>query len=839
MARSLSQKALYLLLATMIKNFLLISVRNILRNKGAAYLNILGLTLGMAACIFLFNYIQSHLFYDRLPQAQSVFRVETTTSTRGEITVRDAFTAPVVGPRLANNHVEIASYARLLPFSEYGSAFFKYQKHDSLALSVFVEKAYYADRSILDVLSLTLLQGNRDSALAAPNTLLLSATLAKRIFPQQMENNSSIVGQEFVSAAAGFFEQTYVIGGVFDDRPEKTHLKFDLLVSLSSPATGMDNPGMQQSEVIYTYILVSPDFDVSSIEKAATSPGSSAEMETYEKGIFLRPIEDIHLSTEISNEPEDGISPTLLVFLAVIAVIIVVLACTNYVNNAIINSIERAKEIGVRKLLGITPTQLTLTFVGEALLTNTLAGLLSIFFFLFGTKLIVMYTNISYPPVGYSNMAVFVLFLILLILVSTLLSSAYPAFHLSSLNPIDSLRGKTSVINSGNLSKGSSIIRSLLIFQLTSSIIFLSAVYIVYLQLDYIERSGGTSREIKMSGVFPGLPGANAEFTNQVDRFILHNRGEGIRGIHISNLYQGKIKTMQAISGLAPVEKQEDGIYVKLFPGLKDTTFNLYVIDHQYWKDSSSVFLAGRNFRNMGDDFNSLVVNESAAKALGFGDPEMAVGQTIDSRGGYHMVVGVVKNQQTDAPPSIYVTGFRHRTYMDFVLFYHPNQSENISTFLQEIRFQIGAYFPNFFFLSRGFENRLALEEGMLKMFFFFAIIAIVIANMGMFGLASYVTQKRTKEIGIRKILGAPTHNIMLLLLYDFLKLILIAYLISNPIVWFSAKAWLDDYPFRIGLDPTLILFPVLFILFISTLVIAEKCWQTAIKSPLDSLDAN
>jgi putative ABC transport system permease protein len=127
----------------------------------------------------------------------------------------------------------------------------------------------------------------------------------------------------------------------------------------------------------------------------------------------------------------------------------------------------------------------------------------------------------------------------------------------------------------------------------------------------------------------------------------------------------------------------------------------------------------------------------------------------------------------------------------------------------------------------------------MLKMFFFFAIIAIIIANMGMFGLASYVTQKRTKEIGIRKILGAPTHNIMLLLLYDFLKLILIAYLISNPIVWFSAKAWLDDYPFRIGLDPTLILFPVLFILFVSTLVIAEKCWQTAIKSPLDSLDAN
>ncbi|MEQ8808892.1 MAG: ABC transporter permease, partial [Imperialibacter sp.] len=147
----------------MIKNFLLISVRNILRNKGAAYLNILGLTLGMAACIFLFNYIQSHLFYDRLPQAQSVFRVETTTSTRGEITVRDAFTAPVVGPRLANNHGEIAGYARLLPFSEYGSAFFKYQKHDSLALSVFVEKAHYADRSILDVLSLTLLQGNWDS----------------------------------------------------------------------------------------------------------------------------------------------------------------------------------------------------------------------------------------------------------------------------------------------------------------------------------------------------------------------------------------------------------------------------------------------------------------------------------------------------------------------------------------------------------------------------------------------------------------------------------------------------------------------------------------------------
>ncbi len=828
----------------MLKNFLLVSLRNIVHNKGAAYLNILGMTLGMAACLFLFNYIQFHFTFDQSAKDHGIYRLETTSYTFNEPTLHNAYTESRAGMAALEHITEIKSITRLRPISEYNNTLFKNQKNDTLYYYFQIEKAYYADNNLLDFFDIQLTDGNRTSALRAPNSMLISASMANMIFPNEVMNGKSVLGRTFTSKASGILDDSFVITGVFADRPLKSHLKLDALLAWSSPTNGQSEQGGRQPENTYTYLTIPAGNDLHKIEKKATSIlypkvkiDNDAVVEPEDKRVSVRPIKDIHLARDVSNEPENGVSASLLIFLTAIGIIIIVLACTNYINNAIINSIERAKEVGIRKLLGITPWQLGMTLIGEALFANALAIVFAVLFFLFGRRMMEVYTDFSNPTIDASNITVYLIFILLMLLFSTLFSSIYPAIYLSSLNPISALRGKSSVLQSGYFTTGSNVIRLLLIFQLSTSIVFLSAVYIVYRQLQYLEQQGRQPMDLSLTGVFPGEAGANDYYVQDITRFLEGPGRKDLLNVKITNLYQNRIKVKQEISSLQPIKVDKDGRKVILSDDTVRHRYKFQVIDHQYWRDSSEVFLAGNNFRQFtGLDFNSLIVNESALAAMQIQSPDSAIGQMVDSKGGYLVITGVVKNQFSNAPPSVYATGYRYLTYFDINLHYPGTAGTSLHDFIKRTEFLWGTYFKQFTFLDNAYDDQKVVERNILKIFLFFSALAITIASMGMFGLASYVTQKRSKEIGIRKVLGASTQSILRQLLSDFLRLVLIGCFFAVPIIWLGAQEWLNTYPRKMPLEPSLVLFPILCILFISALVIGEKCWRTAIKSPLETL---
>jgi len=810
-------------LPAMLKSFLLISIRNILNNKGSAYLNIFGLAVGMAACLFLFNYIRYELTYDSFPGSGDLFRVETHSTAGDNPNLKNALTTPTVGDRLKQGSKEIVLSTRLMPYSENRDAFFELAGSDSVRSVVFIENVYYSESSFFDLFSVPLLAGEYKTALSEPNTIVLSESVAQRIFSREYASGATVIGRHLV---AGPTKESIRVTGVMQDRPDNTHLKIGALLSLASPEAGMSNPGVLKEENTYTYVAMPSDRAEGSLigESALTTQQGDGRQ------FFLRPLGDIHLSSGISNETEKGADIQLLVFLGLIGLIILALACTNYVNNAIISSIDRAKEIGIRKLLGSKPSALGLTFVGEAFLLNLFAGLLAFSGFLIGLRMILVYSEIAYPSLGNSDSASQVVFSVVLLVVTTLCSAIYPAIYLSSLKPTDALKGKVSVLNSSQSGQGNQVIRLLLVLQLATSIGFVSAVYMVYEQLSHLKEYDKEPIELEVKGVFPGLSGANSILTRKVNTLI----DEALRfsyftDIQLSNLHNGRIKTQQAVASIGENEEVADSLKRR---------FMLHVIDHKYWKDSTAIFLAGKNFDPaFGEDYNSVIINETAMRELGFAQPDSTVGLELESKEGKLKLTGIVKNRTAEENAGLYVTGYRYPTFVTMSLNVPGRTGEAINNHLKKIEHMLSQELDGFYFLSRGFDNQTTVEQNMLKLFFFFSLLAILIANMGMFGLASFITQKRAREIGIRKILGASTWIILLTLLFDLLKLVVAGVLLAAPIVFYFGRKWLEGYPYRISLEPRIILLPVLAVLLIVASVTGKKCWDTASKSPLGDLD--
>jgi len=800
----------------MLRNFLVISLRNILKNKGGTYLNFIGLTFGMAACLYIFQYAYFEMSYDRFSDGRKVFRVETHTYST-DVPRRSAFTASAVGTFTLTDSSDIQVFTRLMPFSEESSALFRLETPGKVR-RIYIETVYYAEHSIFEVFPIQLVQGNDQDALRAPNSILLSVSTAREIFKEDWDLGTTIVGREIKSAGTGILTDTYIIGGVFEDRPSNTHLKFDALVGLSSSHAELAGADGN------TYTYVRTTSTTSSLDILPYPDENSSEV------LYFRPVDQAHQAKEVSNQPEPGINNTLIVFLGAIGLVILLLACTNYINNAIVNSIYRAKEIGVRKVLGAKPFSLIITFVGEAFLINTFAGVLSFFLFKFGSRITELWTKIEYPFNDEVSLPTQFIFLLILLLLSTVLSSLYPALYMSSLNPIASLRSKINVMDSSQMGGASKIVKSLLVFQLSASIVFLSALYVVYKQLKYMKTHDTDPFEMEISGIFPGTNFAGNTFTNEATTFLSELRiGNLIADIQFSNLRDGTITTAQVVDLLHPKDPRFD---------LLTNSFHLYVIDHSFWDSSPDSFLSGRNFsKEFGRDHSNIILNQSAQKILGYQRPDSLIGRSLTTKGGVRNVIGVVQNKTPKDVPTVYVTGFRYLTYVDLEMDYPGRAGEGVDLFISKMEHLISSRLPFFYLFDRGYVHQRKVENTMLGLFMFFSLLAIIISSIGMFGLSFFVTQKRNKEIGIRKILGAHTGSILWLLLYDFLKLVMYSSVFAIPLVLYGSQVWLENYRYRITIDPSIIILPILIILTICLIVIADKCWKTASLSPLSSLE--
>lgn len=794
----------------MLKNFLLISLRNILKNKGSSYINIVSLTFGIAICLFILHYINYELNYDSEPSENSVYRIETYVYENQEISSIEARTTSSSALYLAEKFDEIENYARLISFSEEGTGLFRKPKGDSTYSSVYIEKVFYAEASIVNLFDLSLTIGDSSNCLTKPNSILLSDETAKQVFQKELDSGESIIGKTLKSPGLGNVVVEYIVTGIFKDRPNNTHIKFDALVAKSMAETKASDNMNTYSYLSFSNASLIPEM----LTNGVPYPSSDHKL-------MLRPINEIHLASGISGNPEAGANKRLLIFSSIIALIILLLASTNHTNNTIFNSVDRAKEIGVRKLLGIKPKQLFMTLMGETFLVNGISMLLSLVIFRIGIQLVQVYSDFPIPSLSQADTSVYVGAILLLLFLSTLLSGTYPAFYLTSLSPIASLKSKYELMSSRQFNSAGRVIKYLLIFQLGISVCFLSGLYIVYSQLEYLKEVDQSPLTVQISGIFPGASGVGGKFTERAYYELNeYQKTNALESYAVSNLYKGEVKTIQYL--------QFDSI---------NNPIKLSVMGHQSVKKFAPKFLAGRNFyATFGHDEGNAIITKATMHAAGYQHPDSILDQTLISKGSRWRVIGVIDKLSKLEEPEILVTGFRYRTYVDVVLNYPGGKGETLNQFLDKNQYYISKALPFFSLFKRNYQRRDASEKYVMNLFLFLSIMTLIIANMGMLGLASFVTQRRQKEIGIRKVLGAESLHILYVLILDFLKLIVIASLIAIPLVLFASQKWLENYAYRVNMDPIMIILPLLTVLLIALVVVSEKCFKLAVTSPLSSL---
>ncbi|MFY0591171.1 ABC transporter permease [Roseivirga sp.] len=813
----------------MLKSYLLISLRNIRGNKGSSVLNILCLTLGMATCLFIFNYVRFEYSYDSFHEkAKQIHRIETDTYFRQEIVKTNAFTKFGAAADLKNTFSEIDNTARLIPFSENSSAFLLSRDIDSTKRTTFVDKAYYSESSFFDIFSLEWLEKDEDESLLNENGLVVSTTTAERLFPKLIQNGKSILGQKVNIRISSQNEETWTIQGVFEPLPKNSHLTFGALFSLSGKDFLLNSNSQENT---YTYALVNDDYDRQLFKERLVDRDSLSELSYKQLDyLSLRPLREIHTSTNVSNDPGQSAKPTFILFLIVMGSIILILAATNYINSSIINSIERSKEVGIRKLLGVRPIQLIFNILVESGFINLISGLLALGVFLFGVRSVDVFTTIDYPNVLNANVMVASgLSLVVIIIIAAILSGYFPARLLINLKPIEAMRGKNQVVNSKQSSKGSGIMRILLVFQITVSIIFVSGLFIVQKQLNYVKDKENKSFRMNLTAKFPGLTGANDDYARQIQGFISALiKDDKIESADISNLYNGQIKMRQAIKPLYQVGGDTTALVAK---------FDLFVIDYQYFDGLKEQFLAGTNFnRRFGYDYNSVIINESALEAMRFASPDSALSKFIRPYNGPLKIKGIIKNDSTNDIPKVYVTGLRYPTYFDITILARGNSAEKLNTAVTTAQNNLNRQLSGIYFLTRKYDQQLTMEKNLVKIFFAFTLMAVFIASLGIFGLSSFTALKRAKEISIRKILGANIQQILYLLVHDFLRLMFIGSAIAIPMVFYAAREWLENYAFRINLHLGITLLPILIMCLLSISIIVRQSWSTSIQSPLQSL---
>ncbi|MFY0689270.1 MAG: hypothetical protein JXQ90_19020 [Cyclobacteriaceae bacterium] len=765
-------------------DLLLTSYRAIIKNPRGSITNITALSIGIASALFVTNLLLYEMSYDH--HMDDVFRVEKRADDNpGSL---DAYTSSQIGPNLVEQITSIQAFARLIPFSEYKSATLRYLS-DSSNHPAYFKRAYYADPEVIDFFNLELLVG-RSEDFGASGSLMISQKAALELFGPDWKTKS--LGTEF-RQGRGSIQHPYHLIGIFADRKDNTHMDFDALIAMATPGSG---GGIMSG---YTYVS-GVDID------------SAVPLDT----LYLRPASATHTAQGVSNEAEPVANSNLLLLLSIVAIIILLITVTNYVNSTIIHFVDRCKDIGIRKLHGASIGNLTLRLGGELLSINLIATLVGLGSFIFCVYMVNRHNMLTYPPLDQIQWTRLVLLQAITIITNTMLSAIYPFFFLSRIEIVSALKGAGSLLRTQAFGHAGNVVRALLVFQIVTSIVFLSASLIIYRQLQLIDTH--PKGEVRITGVFPGLSGANPRFTQIAVGFLDEMVTFGtVVNYSFSNMHKGNIKSEQKIT-------------------LNDSTQGyLTVVDPDYWTESKNR-IKGEIFNPVFGQNPGQVILDSAIAQARFGyDDSIKVWQI---EGGSYETIGIFQSKQGEVERA-FVSGFRYLTYIDLVLNYQGRGGDRLDQFLEKTEYIISTRFPFFFLLRREQEASGEAEEEVLALFVFFGGVSVLVAVIGLFGLSYFVTKRKSREVGIRKIHGASSVQILTGLLTDFARLVLLGGLLAAPITYFGGRYWLENYVRRIDIDVTIFLLPLTVISFISLLTVLDKSWKAATLNPIDILDGN
>lgn len=823
----------------MLRSFFKIAYRNLLKNKVFSLVNIFGLAIGMAACFFIFAYVHFESSYDGWHlHASDIYRVNV--SYGGSFANGDfpatATNHPALGPAMAKDFPEVKSFARVMPTDIFFSGTtLSYTNPKGEKVSINQDQMFIADPAFLTMFTYPFVAGDPGGALKEGRTVVISESTAKKYF-----GSADPMGKTLVLNA----QVPLKVTGVFTDVPENTHLKFDVLVSSMTLGATWGNDIWNWPE-FYTYVQLMPGTDPHRVEAkfpAFTERylGNVQRELSFQTYFHLQPLKDIHLHSEKIKGGEAGGSEQEMAFLTLIGVLILVIAWINYVNLSTAKSTERAKEVGLRKVVGGLRREIIGQFLLESVLLNLLAlalGALIVWvcFPLFGPFI---GKDISAGTVdsGIWHASLFWIAVVSLYLVSALVVGAYPAFILSAFRPVAVLKGK--FVNSG---KGMALRKGLVMVQFVLSLLLIAGSITVYAQLRYMQHTSlGYNKDQVLVVKGPTI----------TDSTI---------GKRIA-VFRARLSEDPAVSGLAPSSdipgKQiTERNFIRKGTDDKTHNFETFIseVNEDFFKTYGVELVAGRNLQYNTDTINpfnfkgiaKIVVNERVVQALGYKSDAAALNQDVVFGYGpgpvQAKIVGIVRNYHQRSlkesyDPMIYC--YPHND--EWAYFSIRVSTEHLSKTLATISDTYKSIFPgnpcDYFFLNEYFDRQYQSDQRFGKVFGLFTVLAIFVACIGLLGLSSFMIRLRTKETGIRKVLGASVGSLVVLFAKDFVRLVGWASAIAVPLIYVGAHRWLRNYAFHIGMEWYILVLPSALLLVVALGVVGIQSVKTAFSNPIDSL---
>ena len=837
----------------MLKNHIKIAWRSLLKNRVFSFINIFGLAIGMAACLVIFQYVSFERNHDLFHEnANRIFRVDLEQYKNGELETSLATTFPVVGRTLRESFPEsVENFVRLMP----QPGVFSVQKGEEQV--VFEEKkVFYTDNSFFQVFTFPMVLGNSSDALLAPNTVVITETSAKKYFGDEWKVLNPV--GKAIQSKSFFGTIDLQITGVAKDPPANSHLKFDFLVSYPTLYGWDDGQTDYRNEAenawfwesFYTYILLNPGSDPQQLASAFEPIVNLHTADRREQGFAFKmnflPVPKIHLNSNLKNELEVNGNAQTVFSLSLVSLCILVLAWVNFVNLSTVRAMDRAKETGLRKTIGASRTQLIFQHLTEAFLCNVLG--LGLAFFLFFLSMPVFSSLLDIPSdnSNFLGPEVF-LGIVLVFLVGTLLSGLYPAFILSGYHPISILKG-----NHSKPSQEQWLKKGLVVFQFTVAAIFIMVVFTINRQLSFM-RNYDLGVDIEQKLVIEG-----ARFANSLPEF------EAKMTAYKTSLTSYNLIENATLSRNVPATEIRGNNFVRRLDEPENAKFfHVMGVDYEYTTTFGLELVAGRFLNadqpvsgneilksnegapDFGTKDHAVLLNETAAKRLGYKEPSEAIHQQVALFGGIKEIVGVVKDYhhmslKKDFEPIIFYLQPNFSEYITLDLNFDENAPEKLASVIDFAESEWKRIYPDepfkYFFLDDFFNNQYKSDQQFYLIFNFFTCLAIFIACLGLFGLSSYESIRRTKEIGIRKVNGASDLQIASLLSKDFLKPVFLGFVIAIPIAWNFMEFWIRNFAFRISLEWWMFVLSGAAGLLIALLTVSFQSIKTARMNPVESL---
>ena len=794
----------------MFKNYLKTAWRNLLKHKVFSFINIMGLTVGMAACFLIFLYVSFELSYDSFhSKADRIYRVVADIKTPTEV-IHANKPAWAVTSNAKDEFPEIESFVRIANDN------ILVRKGD---IKFNEENAAWVDSSFFHVFDFKLLKGNPQSCLKNRFNVVFSETAAKKYF-----GNQNPIGQTLLITSGALDTrdaQPAIVTGIMKDMPENSQIKADMLLSISTINQKSQGDSAWGSYWPRAFLLLKPGAHATALQAkfpAFLEKRNGTEMKQSQMypTLFLEPLRDVYLRSTRDGSNTGNISNVYI--FSIIAVFILLIACINFINLTTARSSERAKEVGIKKVVGAEKTQLMRQFIGESLMVSSIAFLLTVglsalmlpFFNQLAEKIV--------SPGIFTN-PYYLLVLFLGAVGIGLLAGVYPALVLSSFKPVVVLKGRFATGTRGVLLR-----KGLVIAQFTISIALIIGTIVVYNQMNYMRSQDlGFSKDQMMIIDTNGDPAKDA-FQHALSAL------PGVKSTAMSSSVPGG-GNMGAYSEIENVKGD-----------LQVANLDLYYVDFDYLNQYNIKMVAGRGFSRQfaTDTTQAMVLNEAAVKMFGYTSPQQAIGKRFKQWGREGKIIGVMKD-------------FHFRSLQEVIkplsMRVEPNGNSLVSVkvstahlpaTIAAIESKWKTLIPNrpfsYYFLDEFFDRQYRSEERFGRLFLNFAVLAIFISCLGLLGVASYSTMQRTKEIGVRKVMGASISNIIGLLSKDFLILVSISFFIAAPVAWLFMHQWLEDFAYRTNLSWWIFLAAGITALLIALITISAQAIKAAIANPVKSL---